>query len=114
MAKGNKVADGPVEPVKQSVLQAAWDKFEAGDMLEARRLALAVEHGTVGRDDGAVAVELAKLMTGSRVVGTTPGEVAKEIVERTKPDPKSYVWAAVTLSILALLVTLAITRYAHP
>lgn len=111
MAK-RKESESQAQP-RQSILEAAWNAFEAGDMVEARRLATAVVNGQAGRDDEAVAVALAKAMTGTVAVGESPVDVAKALVERTQVVRKSYMWAAVSLSVFALLVTLALTRYSH-
>jgi hypothetical protein len=116
MAKGGKKAKGPgAAPTGgRSVLRAAWDRLEAGDAVEARRLALAALGGARGVDDEAAAVELAAAMQGTpglKIDPTVPS-VAQALAARTLAPPRSFLFAAVSLGILGLLVALAVTRYA--
>jgi hypothetical protein len=99
----------------RSVLMRAWERFEAGDMVQARQLAEAVLGGKVGPDEQEGATHLAQLMSGNETlpVAETVESVARAMVERTKPVPKSYLFAAVSVGVLALLVVLAVTRYGN-
>jgi hypothetical protein len=112
MAKGKR--EKPEQKPSRSVLQLAWDRFEAGDVVEARRLANAVLQGTVGADEPEAATRLARQMSGdpSLAVPETVDGVARAIIARTRPLPRSYLFAALALTVLGLLVTLALTRYA--
>jgi hypothetical protein len=98
----------------RSVLRAAWARFEAGDAVEARRLALAAASGAVGPDDPAVAAELALAMAGTpgMTIEPTVVSVARALASRTLPPTRTYLFAAVCLGILTVLVALALTRYA--
>jgi hypothetical protein len=97
---------------ERSVLRLAWDRFEAGDVVAARQLANAVLAGKVGPDDLQAATDLSRLMSSAELaVPETIEGVARALVERTRPVPKSYLFAALSLGVFALLVTLAVTRY---
>lgn len=99
----------------RSVLLASWERFEAGDMVEARALAQAVLAGQVGPDELEGATQLAKKLGGNETLPVTETieSVAKVMVERTRPVSKSYLFAAVSMGVFTLLVALAATRY-HP
>lgn len=98
----------------RSVLRAAWDRFEAGDVAEARRLALAALGGARGPDEAQVARELAEAMAGTPglVVEPTVESVARALAARTQPPLRTFLFAALVLALLAGLVALALTRYA--
>lgn len=106
MAKGNK------QDQSRSVLKVAYEAFGRGDVVQARRLAKAVQAGQVGRDDEKVAAELAKeLSVEGAVVEPTPAAVAAEIVSRTGVPARPYVFvAAVALAFIGLVI-LATVRY---
>jgi hypothetical protein len=115
MAKGSKKdkATGSA-PVPRSVLSAAWERFELGDVVEARRLAQAVLDGQVGPDDPRAAKSLAKeLSTPTAVVGEAVPEVATAMLVRIRPVAAAYWFAVLALSILTGLVLLATVRYSH-
>jgi hypothetical protein len=114
MAKHAPSAQEVVLPATgRSVLRAAWERFEAGDAVEARRLALAALGGARGSDDEAAAQELAQAMreTPGLRVEPTVASVAQALATRTLPPPRSYLFAVLTVSLLCALVTLAVTRY---
>jgi hypothetical protein len=97
---------------ERSVLRLAWERFEAGDVVGARQLANAVLGGKVGPDDLQAATDLSRQMSSAELaVPETIEGVARALVERTRPVPKSYLFAALSLGVFALLVTLAVTRY---
>lgn len=100
-------------PQGRSVLRLAWERFEAGDVVEARRVAQAALQGQVGADELEEATRLAGKLAGNDEFPVEPTieSVARVLIERTKPSPRSYVFAAASLAIFALLVTLAVTRY---
>ena len=115
MAKGSK-KDKPKGPgaVPRSVLAAAWERFELGDVVEARRLAKAVLQGQVGPDDERVAKSLAKeLSTPEAAAGETVAQVAEAMLTRTRPVARAYWFALMSLVILTGLVVLAAARYSH-
>lgn len=115
MAKGSKKAR-PTEPagLPRSVLSAAWERFEHGDVVEARRLAKAALAGQIGPDDERVAKALAKeLSTPHAEVGEAVPQVAQAMLTRTRPVAMAYWFAILSLTILTGLVLLATTRYSH-
>lgn len=106
MAKGNKQDSG------RSVLRVAFDAFERGDMVQARRLAQAVLDGKVGRDDASAAEALAtKLSNDEAKVAPTVEAVAKEIVSRTIVPPRPYLFVAAAAVTYLTLVVIAAIRY---
>jgi hypothetical protein len=113
MAKGHKKPRSAEEaPLHRSVLWAAWERFEHGDVVEARRLAKAVLAGQVGPDDERAARSLAKeLSTGQRAVADRVPDVAEAMLARTRPLATAYWFALLSLTILSGLVLLAVTRY---
>jgi hypothetical protein len=95
-----------------SVLKVAFEAFQEGDAVQARALALQVLAGKVGRDDPAVAKELAaKLSTPEQPVDESPQAVAQDLLSRTKVPGKPYLFAAVVLTVYLLLVVMAVVRY---
>lgn len=115
-AKKQESAAQAVEAAKEpgkSVLMAAFDAFQRGDMVTTRRLANEVLAGKMGKDDERAAAELAKLFSVEGApVKEAVEDVARELVLRTKVPPKPYAFAALSLGIFVLLVVLAATRYA--
>jgi hypothetical protein len=109
MSPGPTPSDAP-----RSVLRAAWARFEVGDAVEARRLALAALGGARGPDDEAAAVELAEAMRGTPGMAIEPtlASVARALALRTQPPARAYLFAALSFGILTVLVALALTRYA--
>lgn len=106
MAKKTKA-----ETASHSVLKAAYDAFERGDVVQARSLAREVLAGKVGRDDPAVANELAALLsTPTSPVDASPQAVAQDLISRTKVPGKPYVFAVVVGAVYLLLVVLAVVR----
>ena len=97
---------------ERSLLRAAWDAFERGDVVTARSLAHEVLAGKLGRDDAKVAEELApKLSVEGETVAPTPQGVATELVSRTKVLPRTYLFSAAALAVFLVLLTLARVRY---
>ncbi len=116
MAKSKtKTADPDEAQPLRSLLLRAWERFEAGDMVQARQLAEAVLGGTLGPDELEGATQLAHKMSGNETlpVAETVESVARALVERTKPVPKSYLFAALSVGVLLVLVVLAVTRYGN-
>ena len=116
MAKGSKKEKSTesTAALSRSVLSAAWERFEVGDVVEARRLAKAVLEGQVGPDDERAAKALAKeLSTPTSVVGEAVPEVAAAMLARTRPVATAYWFAVLALAILTGLVVLASARYSH-
>ncbi len=117
MAKARKTTPsaGPQrdDGAVRSVLLAAWDRFEAGDMVEARSLAQAVLAGRVGPDELEGATRLARKLGGNQTlpVDESIESVAKVMIERTRPVGRSYLFAAVSMGVFTLLVALAASRY---
>lgn len=106
MAKGNK------QDQSRSVLKLAYEAFDRGDSVQARRLAKAVLAGQVGRDDEKASVELARLLSiEGAVVAETPAAVAAEIASRTIVAPRPYLFVAAVASAFIGLVILAAYRY---
>ena len=115
MAKGsNKVSPHEPKALPRSVLSAAFELFESGDVLESRRLARAALSGKVGPDDERAAKVLAKeLSTAGEIIGPTVPEVAAAMLLRSRPVGKAYWFAGLSLAILTGLVLLAALRYSH-
>lgn len=117
MAKAKKknqeqAAAVAAEPSK-SVLVAAYQAFQRGDMVTARRLCRDVLAGKKGPDDERAAEELSKTLSSELTpVGGSVEDVAKDLLSRTKGPPRPYVFALLSTSIFVLLVVLAATRYA--
>jgi hypothetical protein len=97
---------------KKSVLAAAWNALEGGDVLTARTLAQEVIAGKKGPDDDRVAFELAREMTAADgSVGELPEQVAQSIVNRTTVPSRAYVYGAICFAVFLALFGLARTRY---
>lgn len=98
----------------RSVLKVAFEAYQRGDSVQARSLAREVLAGKVGRDDEKMATELAKTLSGDgAAIEAHPTAVAKELITRTLPPTKSYLFAgAVALTYLTLVI-LAVVRYRH-
>lgn len=98
----------------RSVLKVAFEAYQRGDSVQARSLAQEVLAGKVGRDDEKVAVELAKALQGEgAVIEANAAAVAKELVTRTLPPSKSYLFAGAVAFTYLTLVILAFVRYRH-
>ncbi len=96
-----------------SVLRAAWDRLEAGDVAEARRLARAVLAGARGPGEPEAARELAAALEGAPGLPVEPTveSVARALAARTEAPPRAFLFAALVVALLAGLVALALTRY---
>jgi hypothetical protein len=106
MAKGNK------QDTSRSVLKLAYEAFERGDVVEARRLSHAVLAGTLGKDEAKAAAELAKfLSTPEAPVDESPQAVAQELISRTGVPPRPYLFVAAVAAAFVGLVILAAVRY---
>lgn len=106
MAKGTK------QDQSRSLLKLAYEAFERGDVVEARRLANAVLSGKLGPDEPKAATELAKkLSTAEAPVDESPQAVAQEIISRTGVPPKPYLFVAAIAAAFIGLVILAVVRY---
>jgi hypothetical protein len=95
--------------VRSAVLLTAWEAFERGDMVEARRAAEAVVRGARLADEDAVAADLAQRMSAAVSVAPDPPSVARALLSRTRPPPRAYWFAAV--AVLAALVAFAVVEY---
>jgi len=105
MAKGGKEKDG------KSALEAALRAYEAGDAVGARRTAKRVIAGATP-DDQAAARKVAKALHGDDDKGEAQAEIlAGEIVKRTSPIARPYLWFLGGVGAYALLLTLALVRY---
>lgn len=97
----------------RSLLRAAWEAWEAGDVLTTRRYAREVLAGKRGGDDEHEALDLSKALSVEGVpVGATPEAVAEHLLARTAVPAKAYAFAGLALSIFLLLLSLAVFRYA--
>lgn len=95
----------------KSALEAAYRAYETGDVVTARRTAKHVIAGATA-DDQAAAKRVAKLLHGEDDKGEAQAELlAGEIVKRTSPILRPYLWALGGAAAYALLLTLALVRY---
>lgn len=109
MAKAKKEQKAADE---RSLLRVAFEAYQRGDSVQARSLAQQVLAGKVGRDDEKAASDLAeKLSAEGSPVAPTPAGVAADVVSRTVPPPKSYLFAAAVAATFLFLVILATVRY---
>ena len=105
MAKSIKEKDG------KSALDAAYRALEAGDVVGARRAARSVI-ASPSADDQAAARRVGKLLHGDTDPGDSQAEqLAQEVISRTRPVLRPYLWALGGLTAYALLVTMALVRY---
>ena len=106
MAKGSKdKGDG------KSALEAAFRAYESGDVVTARSTAKRVIGGATPEDQAA-AKRVAKLLHGDDDPGEAQAELlAGEIVKRTRPILRPYLWAIGGVTAYTLLLTLALVRY---
>ncbi len=113
--KGAEPASGPAA-APDSLLEAAFLCFEAGDMVGARRAAKKLLAGTPTPADEAAAKRLAPVLR----VPVPPGapepppasvtELAGLLVSRTWVPQKAYAFAALALAVFIGLVLLALSR----
>lgn len=97
---------------RQSVLRLAYEAFERGDSVQTRALTALALAGKVGRDEEAVAVELAaKLSSEELVVQPTVEAVAKDLASRTVVAARPYLFVGVISAAFVLLAVLAAVRY---
>lgn len=100
------------EKPAKSLLRAAFEAAERGDVFTARRLAKAVVAGTVGADEVHEAATVAEaLSTDELQVDAQPRTVAQALLRRTAVPLKSYAFALLALGVWVLLVLLAHARY---
>ncbi len=106
MAKAGKQDHG------RSVLWVAFEAWQRGDVVVARRLVQAVLAGTRGPNDEKVAKELAATL-GSELapVPETVEGVAHDLLGRTGVPPKPYLMLAAVAAAYLGLVILAVVRY---
>ena len=105
MAKGHKDQDG------KSALDAAFHALEAGDVVTARRTAQRVISAPTAEDQAAVR-RVGRLLHGDDDEGDAQAELlAGEIVRRTRPALRPYLWAAGGVAAYALLLVMAVVRY---
>ncbi len=97
----------------RSLLRAAFEAWEAGDVMTVRRFARDVLAGKRGGDDDHEALDLAKLLSLESVpVEGTPEAVAQHLLARTSIPPKAYAFAVAALAVFLGLLSLAVFRYA--
>lgn len=107
MAKASKQQDHG-----KSVLWVAYEAWQRGDVVEARRLAQAVLAGQRGANEEKAAKELAAELTSELApVPETIEGVAKDLLSRTGVPPKPYLMLAAVAAAYLLLVVIAVTRY---
>jgi hypothetical protein len=100
------------DDLARSVLITAYDAFQRGDMVGARKLAQAALDGKLGKGDEKAAVELAKeLSIEGHSIMENPSAVAIELISRTKVPPKPYLFVAAVGATFLGLVLLAVFRY---
>ena len=126
MAKGSRkrgqkdAAAGP-KGTPGSLLELAFARYQAGDMVEARRLAkrLLAAPATAADEAAAknLAVELiappeqtAEKPTPPAPATPTAHELAKLLIDRTRVPAKAYLFAAVSIALFLGLLALALTR----
>jgi hypothetical protein len=94
----------------KSNLDAAFKAFQAGDVVGARTAARQViAHPTP--DDTAAVKRVAKALLGDDAGDPHAETLAADIVARTRPILRPYLWALGGAVAYALLLTLALVRY---
>ncbi|MBI3183700.1 MAG: hypothetical protein HYZ28_16300 [Myxococcales bacterium] len=93
------------------MLRLAFEAYEAGDVVMARRAAHRVLSEKEPASD-AEARELAKSLfaPGKEKEKPTAKEVAEEILSRTEVPRKAYLFAAIAAAIILLMLALAAFR----
>ncbi|MHB8872088.1 MAG: hypothetical protein ACYC8T_00230 [Myxococcaceae bacterium] len=121
MAKGarkrkeKEQAAGP-KGAFDSLLELAFARYEAGDVVTARRVAKRLLEVSPAAADEAAAKKvwaaLAPLPAPGAPAVPQPSvhELAKLIIERTRVPPKAYLFAAVAAGVFTGLLALALTR----
>ncbi len=96
-----------------SALQAAFDAYQLGDVVAARRLTERVLAAPTPQDE-ASAQRLATPLFGDGKPGekrqVSAAEVATDLRKRLETPPKLYLFALMAALIMAGLITLAIVR----
>lgn len=98
-AKSGKGAAGPA-----SLLEAAFGAYEAGDMVTARAAATAALGRAAAEREQAAAKKLAPKLFAAGEAKEDPAAVAQELLARTRPPGRPYLFAAVSLAIFVLLL----------
>lgn len=107
MAKSSKEKDRD----GKSPLEAAYRALEAGDAVGARRAARLVI-ASPSSEDQAAAKRVSKLLNGETDSNDATAElVANDIIKRTSPVLRPYLWALGGAAAYAALVTMALVRY---
>ncbi|MFT3842380.1 MAG: hypothetical protein QM723_35645 [Myxococcaceae bacterium] len=92
-----------------SRLEMAFDAYQAGDQVQARKAAQAVLAGPQAADEDYARKVMGKeLFAPEREV--TAADAAKELIARTRPYPKAYVFAGLTAGVFLLMLFIA-SRY---
>lgn len=107
MAK-SKASKPSSEAAETDRLSRALRAFEEGDVVRGRQLAQEVIAGNLDADPKAVARAAAKLGLDE---ATAPELVAQALVVRSAPPPRTFLFAAAVLTVMALLLLLARVRY---
>ena len=93
-----------------SRLEMAFDAFQAGDEVQARKAAQAVLAGPQAADEDYARKVLSKELFSPEREGATAADAAKELIARTRPYPKAYVFAGLTAAVFLLMLFIA-SRY---
>ncbi len=98
------------EPVKaDSRLEMAFDAYQAGDEVQARRAAQAVLAAPQAADEDYARKVLGKELFAPEREATAV-DAAKELIARTRPYPKAYVFAGLAAALFLLMLFIA-SRY---
>jgi hypothetical protein len=102
-------ADSAEAVAPDSRLEMAFDAFQAGDQVQARKAAQAVLDGPQAADEDFARRELGKALFDPEREATA-ADAAKELIARTRPYPKAYVFAGLTAGVFLLMLFIA-SRY---
>jgi hypothetical protein len=107
MAKGNRnKSEAEPTPGGRSLLEVAWNAYEAGDAVLARRAAKRVLAGAASGADEALAKKISKqLFVGAGE--TDARQVAAELAARTRVAAKPYAFALLAAAIWWVMIALA-------
>ena len=107
---GQAAAQAPAAEKGQaprSVLEAAWQAYSAGDMVQARAACAQLLSGTPGQAEAAFAAKLAPELFGRKDAPSDVAAVAGELRARTEPPKQAYLFAAVAAAVFVVLLLVA-------
>lgn len=107
------MSDKRAKAPPKSLLDAAFQAFERGDLVTARTLAQAVLAGKAGPDEARAARELARgplAKDVERAVEETPASVAAYLVHKTSIPGKTFWFALLGAGLFIFLLGLAAAR----